>query len=289
MAAFEFGNYPERPGRGNLAPVAGNNTSVTGAKAGDVGSTAGHHEKLLSEPLLALKIYGSCRHKNCLGIGDVGPARSDDGNPIVPPHDAKSVTIENLHVRRIVIAKKEANALKPGFWNLVISYIFDYDLHFSGDDGEHIQTHQATNSFTRRVTLFGSTGAEITIATDLFSHGETTMGGEPFVMAEAKALGLAAEILQKHCHHTEEPPHVAVTIGLFSIIKLYRMVSLQVESRGFVIPEPCREIAPPNPCDIFEDLDFPMDSFAPPQKHEFAAGISINIPNAVLTEEMLAE
>jgi len=68
-----------------------------------------------------------------------------------------------------------------------------------------------------------------------------------------------------------------VTLGLFSIVKLYRFVSLLVESRGFVIPPPCANVMPQNPCDFFDTLHFPMDAFAPPQKKEFKAGISLNI------------
>jgi len=112
-------------------------------------------------------------------------------------------------------------------------------------------------------------------------------------------MALTAEIKRhRHCHkhvgRDIEPQeeglgrhhrHIFPTIGLFSIVKLYRMVSLMVESRGFVIPPPCWDIMPPNPCDFFERLDFPMDAFAPPQKPEFKAGISGNIPAEILVEE----
>ena len=284
MAAFEFGNYPERPGRGNLAPAAGNITPPVDPMAGDMIEAAGHQIRLRSEPLLALKIYDSCRHKNCLTRAELGFARNIEGQPIAPPQEAHSVSIENVHVRRIVISKKEASPFKKGFWDLEIRYVFDYDLKFTGHEGSHHGTVRATSSFTRCTSLFGSVGAEVTMTTDLFGKSETVMSGDPFVMVEAKALGLAAEIVHRHRHHSEEPPRVAVTIGLFSIIKLYRMVALQVESRGFVIPEACGEICPLNPCDFFEDLNFPMDSFAPPQKPEFMAGISGDIPNTTAAE-----
>ncbi len=44
------------------------------------------------------------------------------------------------------------------------------------------------------------------------------------------------------------------------------------------IPAECEETSALNPCDFFDSLDFPMDIFAPPQKAEFFAGISSNIP-----------
>ncbi|MCL2396991.1 MAG: hypothetical protein FWC93_02900 [Defluviitaleaceae bacterium] len=292
MAAFEFGNYPEKPGRGTFGP--GTSAASTGTPAFGAGHGHGHghgnveipnpHHRLRSEPLLALKIYDSCRHKNCLTRSELGFARSIDGHPIIPPEDAHSVTIENLHIRRIVIAKKEPSPFKRGFWDVEVRYIFDYELKFAGHEDNKYENVHATSSFTRCTNLFGSVGAEVAMATDLFGRAETTMSGEPFAIVEAKALGLAAEIVRKRCHHHEEPAHVAVTIGLFSIIKLYRLVSLLVESRGFVIPEACGDVCPLNPCDFFEELNFPMDSFAPPQKPEFMAGVSGDIPSAVREE-----
>jgi len=139
---------------------------------------------------------------------------------------------------------------------------------------------EAQSSFTRRCSLFGSYGAQVTIATDLFGQMGIAMDGEPFVMVEAKVVGLGATIGGHDCRRDESRrqgdrprhDHVSVTIGLFSIIKLYRLVSLQVESRGFVIPPPCSDICTPDPCDLFENQAFPMDSFAPLQKAEFMGG-----------------
>lgn len=100
----------------------------------------------------------------------------------------------------------------------------------------------------------------------------------------AKAVELEAEICYSRCRpacvdelSTSVPSEVFVTLGLFSIVKLFRIVNLSVESKGFSIPEEMEAIAPLNPCDFFENLDFPMDFFAPPQKPEYMAGISSNI------------
>ncbi len=110
------------------------------------------------------------------------------------------------------------------------------------------------------------------------------MDADPFILVEAKAVPLSAELRhhKRHNHCSEEvicePNEVLVTIGLFTIIKLFRIVNLTVESRGFCIPEECDEHTPVNPCEFFDALDFPMDIFAPPQKPEFLAGISGDIP-----------
>jgi hypothetical protein len=131
------------------------------------------------------------------------------------------------------------------------------------------------------------------MSTDLFRSfsDSTTIDSEPFIMTEAKAVALTAELHHKRHHHHPHPPflddhcpdgrvpnEVLVTIGLFSIVKLFRIVNLTVESRGFCVPDECEEVSPLNPCEFFDSLDFPLDIFAPPQKPEFAAGVSGNIP-----------
>ena len=298
MAAFEFGNYPERPGR---PPFAAPGPTAPQAEPAQEAATLALPAPTRSEPILALKIYDSCRAKNCLTPADLGPALCLNGEPVQPPENAQSVSIENLHISRITILSKEASKFRRGFWDIEVQYDFDYLLRFTSRGGKEITSIPATNSFAQRVSLFGSVGSEVAMATDLVRGVEATMSGEPFVLVEAKAIGLAAEIRRNFCHNENPRGHgseeldgfegveqlhhhhrnrdrVLVTIGLFSMIKLFRLVSLLVESRGFVIPDKCRNILPQNPCDFFEELDFPMDSFSPPQRREFMSGESINIP-----------
>jgi hypothetical protein len=175
--------------------------------------------------------------------------------------------------------KKEPSLLKKGYWDMDIQYVFAYELKFFGPEGKPMGTVNATNTFNHRRCLFGSIGQEISLFTDLLGgHESISGGGSPFVMVEAKAVPLTAEIRHGHGKHDHCSKFVFVTIGLFSITKLYRLVSLLVESRGFVVPQPCREIVPPNPCDFFEQLSFPMDAFSPLQKEDFKAGLNVGVP-----------
>ncbi|MDR2182748.1 MAG: hypothetical protein LBE55_01100 [Clostridiales bacterium] len=308
MAAFEFGNYPERPGRPHFsAPGQQEVPAVEAAPEADALSAA---PRLRTEPILALKIYDSCRNKNCLTPSDLGgPALSMGGEPILAPDEAQSVRIEDLTIGRISILSKQRSDFRKGYWDIDIQYDFDYTLRYVSRGGTEIGTTPATNSFTQRLSLFGSLGAGVAIATDIIAGGITGLGGEPFVLAEARAIGLAAEIKRDHCrrrhndhpghpaaeeiealrHHHRRHAHVFVTIGLFSIVKLFRLVSLLVESRGFVIPDVCDNVMPPNPCDVFEDLGFPMDTFSPPQKREFMSKESLDIPGRPCAERMEAE
>ena len=61
------------------------------------------------------------------------------------------------------------------------------------------------------------------------------------------------------------PIAVNVTIGLFAVVKLFRLSNIRVENHGFCMPEDCSETSPisTNPCEFFDELDFPVNLFAP--------------------------
>ncbi|HBQ64626.1 MAG TPA: hypothetical protein DD727_06840, partial [Clostridiales bacterium] len=63
---------------------------------------------------------------------------------------------------------------------------------------------------------------------------------------------------------------VLVTLGIFSIIKLTRLVQLLIPAFDFCIPSKrCVSATEENACELFETIDFPVDEFFPPQKFDF--------------------
>jgi len=75
---------------------------------------------------------------------------------------------------------------------------------------------------------------------------------------------------------------VVVTIGLFSIIKLVRLVQLLIPAFDFCVPnKQCIAATDENPCELFETIEFPVDEFFPPQKMDF--------PGAMETEKRMRE
>jgi len=264
------------------------------------------------ENIISFKVYDNCRQQDCLDEDELGPARSavcqkigdrhfKEGEIITAPSNAASVSIEDLRIKRIIIVNKRHNPFKRGYWDIDLEYVFEYFIVFREARGRDIGTLKAISTFNKKVTLFGSIGSDIVIATDLLSeHGEESpvLNLDPFVLVEAKAIALAAKLVpcrNHHARHIDEcdegriPMVVAVTIGLFTIVKLFRLVTLIVESRGFTIPRYCTEIAPINACDHFGKLPFPMDVFAPPQRREFESGISGDIPNELCHERLVEE
>lgn len=240
--------------------------------------------KLKDECIVAHKVYDSCRRQNCLTVNEIGPALVEEdvdidgtqiaaGTPVIPPSNAVSVTMDTVHVKAITIVDKQPSPFRAGFWDIDIKYDMIYNLSFR-DSAGCVTTVKAMSVFGVKTTMFGSISSEVTIVTDMYKDAiAPVISSAPFVWAEAKCLGLDAKIVQGA--YAKE---VQVTIGLFCIVKLFRLVHLNVQSKGFCIPKECKEQGKINPCEYFDHLDFPMDIFAPPQKREFHAGISENIP-----------
>ncbi|MCL2216115.1 MAG: hypothetical protein FWB91_03740 [Defluviitaleaceae bacterium] len=260
-------------------------------EAQPVGCTEYDRRRVKDECIVAHKVYDSCRRQNCLTPRELGPAREANHRPhdemdfegddtergrddiIVPPHGAASVTMDKVEIKKIQVVDKQPSPFRAGFWDVDVKYVFEYRLTFREAGGRVISHKQANSVFNMKATLFGSVGGDLVIGTDLYRESDgTTFSAAPFIWVEAKALGLDAKIDR---HHGNSEVHV--TIGLFSILKLIRLVHLNVQSKGFCIPHECEDQGNINPCEYFADLDFPMDIFAPPQRKEFHDGVSENI------------
>jgi len=199
--------------------------------------------------IITPKVYTSRRAQDCItSIAraakpvyiDYEPIKKGD---IIPVHPSThSVKINDLTVKSVKIIRKMPSRFKEGFWDIQIAFTLKYTLAFLDSDNNIIVCVDAYSVHKKKYTLFGSTKSDTTFATDLFiySGGKGfTASMEPLVIAKASAVALKAEV-RYHCGNI--PMDVAVTIGLFSIIKLSRIVCLNVESRGIVIPCECDEL-----------------------------------------------
>ncbi len=258
--------------------------------------------------IIAQKIFDQCRIQKCLNSDILGPARAArsngnscndmlcEGDIIVPPCNAADVSICDLELDHIEILRKRANPLQDGCWDLELKYVFNYILEFRRADGCFIGCIPATNSYNLRVTLFGSTEADVTTVTDLYDCCGNSNGG-PFAIAEGKAVALQADLRypSSGCDPCR-PPHgydcdcgstprshgdaamgapvaVNVSIGLFTIVKLFRTVNMRINSLGRCTPETCSATSVSgDPCRNFERIRFPMDMFSPSTEPKSCCG-----------------
>lgn len=142
------------------------------------------------ECIVALKVYDQCRQQSCLTDGIIGPARAttcgticgeriNEGEIIYAPCDATNVTVEDFRLKKIVIVGKEPSPFRNGFWDVDLKYVFLYKLVFRETNGEVICCICANSVYNKRVTLFGSIGTDIMIASDLMGSMSDVLDGEP--------------------------------------------------------------------------------------------------------------
>lgn len=243
------------------------------------------------------KVYDNCREKDCMEdevIEFVDNVQDLINNAVkVKTKDAEVVA---------VLADLEEVPFKRGFYTVNVRYKIRVVCEFCYKD----VTGNIVNSppkigfvwFSKTVILFGSEGKiKIFKSIDInhpvpFCEGNSDGCGSlveqdnlPIIKVEvAEPLVLNTRIKRVHDRHHCGPDderaevntligpqrRVVVTLGIFSIIKLVRLVQLLIPAFNFCYPnKECVTSNDENPCDIFDTIDFPLDQFFPPQKFDF--------------------
>ncbi len=82
------------------------------------------------------------------------------------------------------------------------------------------------------------------------------------------------DLITDNTRHLSVTRQVVATIGLFSIIKLARLVQLLIPAFDFCVPnKQCVAATDEDPCGLFDTIEFPVDEFFPPQKMDFPGAL----------------
>lgn len=193
------------------------------------------------------------------------------------------VTISGIEIPTPV---QEQNLFaSDAFWRVTVRYRFSYEIKLIGFAGTPLAIGLSTDlagttptknficaysEYEKQIVLCGGVGnPNIFMASNLFANnGPFTFQNAPFVNVQAKATPLAVNIgtFIAPCVEPVICPDniIGVTIGLFTIIKLFRLVSMTVTTSGNCDIPLCEVISPADPCSFFNELPFPFDDFDPP-------------------------
>ena len=243
------------------------------------------------------KVYDNCREKDC--IEDAVVDFCEPVHDLI--NDAVKVKTKDADVVA-VFADIEPVPFKRGFFTVNVQYRIKVVVEFCYKDpnGNLISSTPKVGfvTFEKTVILFGSEGkVKIFKSTepmpmdhengkkcgDACGGSLIVQDNEPTVKVEvAEPLVLNTRIKRVHHHCNEEEDErgtenimlpqkkVVVTLGLFSIIKLVRLVQLLIPAFNFCFPnKECISSTNEDPCELFEDIEFPLDQFFPPQKFDF--------------------
>ncbi|NEZ47901.1 hypothetical protein FDF74_11990 [Clostridium niameyense] len=187
------------------------------------------------------------------------------------------IKISNIQAQNLFVS--------DGYWNVTIKYRFSYRLNLLdatgailniglGPDADVTKTQNyicAYSEYEKQVLLFGGEGGkDVVLASNLFSNsGPYSYQNAPYGLVEAKSMPLAVNVgtvnnpcAAQKCGNTI----IGVTIGLFTIIKLFRLVNTTMLTNGPCDIPVCNPIVPGDPCSFFNEIPFPFEDFDPASK-----------------------
>jgi len=247
------------------------------------------------------KIYDSCREKDCVEnvrvmFRNLTPEQREAIN------NAMNVKLREVKLKDVITDIEEV-PFKRGFYTVDVKYIMKVELDFFVREPGSICVVPIVGdiTFNKKVILFGSEG-NIKIFKSHFESGQnnrpikTSLQQDNLPIAKievADPIALNAQvrgILDKFfednddccccdnddCEETRQLPirRVYVTVGIFSIIKLIRYVQLLIPAFDFCYPnKDCIASTDENPCEIFENIEFPYNEFYPPQIFDFPGAL----------------
>lgn len=250
------------------------------------------------------KVYDSCSDKDCLENLRVYFTKC--GQDLVD----RAINVKCRKSEIIwVYSDLEPVPFNDGYFTVDIKYFFRITLDvFLGVSRP--QQVEGLATFDKKVILFGSEGRA-----KKFSSKFKFDGVDRQLMAKSNLpkaivevvdpICLNAKLVENHHHHHcsgimditsipdeisdifDEPivsegnsKQVLATLGIFSIIKIERDVQLLIPAFDFCIPDKqCIASTDENPCELFENINFPLDEFFPPQEFEFNDVLGTNREN----------
>ncbi len=243
------------------------------------------------------KVYDSCRDKECLE--DLRVYLGREGQELID--NALSVKISGAQV--IYVSEDvEPVPFNSGYYTVDIRFFFKVTLEVYCGLMKSKRV-EGLAVYDKKVVLFGSEGKSKIFRSD-FQYDEMDpqqlmRTNLPQAVVEVvDPIALSARIAERRncgscctnqydisgapdfiCRCFDDvfaSPEcekiVLVTLGLFSIVKLERNVQLLIPVYDFCVPQnECVGTSSENPCELFERIEFPVDEFYPPQKHDFVS------------------
>ena len=246
------------------------------------------------------KIYDSCREKDCIeNVRVMFRDLTDEQREAI--NNAMNVKLREV-ILKDVITDIEEVPFKRGFYTVDVKYIMTVNLDFFVREDNSICVVPITGNitFNKKVILFGSEG-NIKI---FKSHFEGEQNNRPIrtslqqdnlpiakievadpIALNAQIRGVLDKFFEDNecccCDNDESDEtrqlplrRVFVTVGIFSIIKLIRYVQLLIPAFDFCYPnKECVASTDDNPCEIFDNIEFPYNEFYPPQIFDFPGAL----------------
>lgn len=244
----------------------------------------------------ASQIYDSCRAKECLENLRVYFTRENQETL----DSASKITAEKAEVIWI-FSDVESLPFHRGYYTVDLKLFFKVEVNAYTGLSRPV-TLDGLAFYEKKIVLFGSTGEAKIFQSkykedsfDIATWKKTNMPNavveivdplvlDTLVLSDETLSGCDFDIasLPTPIHRVFDNSlfvsdcgkNVYVTLGIFLLVRLEREVQISVPASSFCIPDAACHIedipSPTSPCDMFRELDFPIDEFFPPRQCETA-------------------
>lgn len=232
------------------------------------------------------RIYDSCGAKDCLR--DLPVFFSAEDQALV--ETAASVRVTRVNVITSTVSVDPV-PFHRGYYSVDVTFYFSVCCEVYTGAGALPATVNGLATFAKRVVLYGSDGnvktftsdSEITVDPSEFDCCTGYSSTLPLASVHISCpMPLASElsavsgpvnlpvvsepVLELFGGSLAAPTavQVLVTIGIFTIVQLSRRVQLMLPSYDFCLPRKECDARTDDPCEAFSKIEFPTDSFFPP-------------------------
>lgn len=231
----------------------------------------------------AMRIYDSCSDKDC--IEDTRVLFTKCVQDLVDT--ATNVRIKDVKVITVFLDLQPI-PFNRGFYSVDMTFFFDVCVElFTSPLMPPTMVH-GVSVFNKKVILYGSEGNVKVFTSDDPEEDCRGIYAVPRAVVQvAEPVALSAKLCDGRCgcgcsdncciipericnqfggdfEHGHCKNHVYVTIGMFIIVQIVRNAQMLIPAYDFCIPDKECITSSDNPCEIFQQIDFPVNEFFPP-------------------------
>lgn len=236
------------------------------------------------------RIYDSCVSKDCLE--DLRVTFFGMSQHLID--EACTVKCRDCNITAVSIDVEDV-PFNRGYYNVDITFYFQLRFDTYSAPCTNPQVAIGYTSFEKKCILYGSEGNVKIFSSSVSPCRELDCPEAPQYtnpIAKVQAVDpvvLASDVIE--CCDCPIPPittfpqsilsaypneniplnpgkTVVVTLGLFSIVQMERDVQMLVHAYDFCIPERECNCTTQSPCQTFQNIDFPVDEFFPPDRDD---------------------
>ncbi len=230
-----------------------------------------------------MRIYDSCSDKDC--IEDTRVLFTKRVQDLVD--SASSVRIKDVKVIT-VFTDLQTIPFNRGFYSVDMTFFFDVCVELFYSPHAPSKVVNGVSVFNKKVILYGSEGhVRIFTSDDEDENCDVHSVSPKAVVQVAEPIALSAKLCPAALHygcgdnccavpekicakfggefeHSQCKKNVYVTIGMFIIVQLMRNSQILIPAYDFCIPNKECITNNDNPCEIFRQIEFPVNEFFPP-------------------------